>query len=414
MSNPISSIADPPLATGIIPLSRVQVLLFAVISGMSVANVYYAQPLLDRLATDFSISLAGIGAVVTATQLGCALALLLLVPLGDRLERRRLMAVQLAGLVLMLMLVALAGSPGMLLLGMLGIGAFGTAMTQGMIAFAASAAAPAQRGAVVGAAQGGVFVGLLLARVFSGAISDLAGWRGVYLLSAVLMLAMAVPLWRRLPVLAVPHDSPSYPRLLLSMLQLLRDHRMLQIRGVLAMLMFAAFNVFWSAVVLPLSAPPYGYSHTAIGALGLVGAVGAMVAARAGYWSDRGWAQYTTAAALVLLLLAWWPLSQLSQSIAVLLLGILILDMGGQALHVTNQSLVFADHRNAHARLVGLYMMFYAVGSGAGAIAGTTVYQHAGWNGVCLLGAAISLLALLFWVCSMRSTALGRGSPGSR
>lgn len=383
-------------------MPRALVMLFAAAAGLSVANVYYAQPLLDTLAVEFAISHAAVGGVVTATQLGCALALLLLVPLGDRLDRRRLMAVQLLALVVVLLVVVMANSATVLLIGMLGVGLLGTAMTQGLIAYAASAAAPHEQGRVVGAAQGGVFVGLLLARVFAGGISDLAGWRGVYLCSAAAMLALALLLWRGLPRLAARPASMSYPRLIASMFVLLRQERVLQIRGVLALLMFAAFNIFWSALVLPLSAPPYGYSHTLIGAFGLVGAAGALAAARAGRWADRGFGQSTSAAALALLLLAWWPLSLMGSSLWMLLIGIVLLDLGGQALHVTNQSMIFRTRPEAHSRLVGLYMLFYAVGSGLGAIATTATYAQAGWRGVCVLGAAVSMVAVLFWIATRR------------
>lgn len=371
--------------------------LLAVASGMSVANVYYAQPLLDALAATFSISHAAVGGVVTATQLGCALALVVLVPLGDRMERRRLMLVQAALLVMALGWVALARGPAALLAGMLAVGMLGTAMTQGLIAYAASAATPAEQGRVVGAAQGGVFVGLLLARVFAGAVSDAWGWRGVYASAAALMLVMALLLYRRLPGQAPVAQGMAYARLLGSMGQRLRRDRTLQVRGVLALLMFAAFNVFWTALVLPLSAAPYGYSHTQIGAFGLVGAVGALAAARAGRWADRGRAQATTALALLLLVLAWWPLSWMPASLWALVAGIVLLDMGGQALHVTNQSLILRGQAQAAGRLVSLYMLFYAVGSGLGAIATTATYARFGWNGVCTLGAAISCAAWLFW-----------------
>jgi predicted MFS family arabinose efflux permease len=146
-----------------------------------------------------------------------------------------------------------------------------------------------------------------------------------------------------------------------------------------------------------LSAAPYGYSHTQIGAFGLVGAVGALAAARAGRWADRGWAQATTALALLLLVLAWWPLSWMPASLWALVAGIVLLDMGGQALHVTNQSLILRGQAQAAGRLVSLYMLFYAVGSGLGAIATTATYARFGWNGVCALGAAISCAAWLFW-----------------
>ncbi len=378
-------------------MPRGLVWLFAVASGLSVANVYYSQPLLDALAEDLGIRLAAMGGVVAATQVGCALALLLLVPLGDRVNRRRLMAMQLLALVCALVAVSMARSAPALLAGMLAVGLLGTAMTQGLIAYAAAAAASHERGRVVGAAQSGVFIGLLLARVVAGGLSDVFGWRGVYLCAAGLMLAIALPLWQRLPALPTAPDTMSYPRLIASMLALLKRDKVLQVRGMLALLMFAAFNIFWSALVLPLSAPPHELPHTAIGAFGLVGAVGALAAARAGRWSDQGHAQRTSAAALVTLVLAWWPLSQMEGSLAALLLGIVLLDLGGQALHVTNQSMIFNGPPEAHSRLVGLYMLFYAIGSGLGATSTTLVFAGAGWQGVCLLGAAVSLLAMLFW-----------------
>ncbi|WP_312078238.1 MFS transporter [Leclercia sp.] len=379
--------------------------LFAIASGLSVANVYYAQPLLDALARDFGISQAAVGGVITATQLGCALALLFLVPLGDRVDRRRLMAIQMVALIVALIAVGMAQSAPVLLAGMLAVGLLGTAMTQGLIAYAASAAAPHEQGRVVGTAQGGVFIGLLLARVFAGGISDLAGWRGVYFCAALLMLAIAIPLWRRLPVLPPASSALSYPRLLASMLTLLREEKVLQVRGMLALLMFAAFNIFWSALVLPLSAPPYSFSHTAIGAFGLAGVVGALAATRAGEWVDRGYARRTSGIALLALVLAWWPLSLMEVSLWALAIGIVLLDLGGQALHVTNQSLIFRTRPDAHSRLVGLYMLFYAVGSGLGAIGTTVTYAHFGWQGVCLLGALVSLLALVFWWLTQRQVA---------
>lgn len=384
-------------------MPRGLVLLFATASGLSVANVYYAQPLLDVLARDFGIGHAAVGLVVTATQVGCALALLLLVPLGDLMDRRRLMMIQLLMLVVALIVVGLAPSAPILLAGMLAVGLLGTAMTQGLIAYAASAAVPHEQGRIVGAAQGGVFLGLLLARVFAGGISDLVGWRGVYVCAAMLMLAIALPLWRRLPPLASTPTAVNYPGLLASMLTLLWNEKMLQVRGVLALLMFAAFNIFWSALVLPLSAPPYNFPHTLIGAFGLVGAVGALAAARAGQWVDRGYGQHTSGAALAILLLAWWPLSLMDRSLWALVIGIILLDLGGQALHVTNQSLILRTRPEAHSRLVGLYMLFYAIGSGLGAIGTTATYDYAGWQGVCLLGASVSLLALMFWWATRES-----------
>ncbi|RZT28862.1 putative MFS family arabinose efflux permease [Cupriavidus agavae] len=391
-------------------LPRGLILMFAIASGLSVANIYYAQPLLDALAREFEIPGVAIGGVVTATQIGSAFALVFLVPLGDMMDRRRLMSAQLSALVAALLAVVAAPSATWLFAAMLGVGLLGTAMTQGLIAYAASAASPQQRGSVVGTAQCGVFVGLLLARAFSGVVSDLAGWRAVYLASAAAMTGIGLAMHRWLPVNAPSLVTIRYFALLRSMPTLLFHERTLQVRGVLGMLMFAAFSIFWTALVLPLSAPPFSLSHTAIGALRLVGAAGALAGARAGHLADDGHAQRITAGALILLAAAWWPLSRLMghAGLELLVVGIVLLDVGGQALHVTNQSLIFRALPEAHSRMVGLYMLFYAAGSGLGAIGTTAVYAHAGWQGVCTLGFTVCLMATAFWAVTR---AIGKPLP---
>ncbi|MCO2272062.1 sigma-70 family RNA polymerase sigma factor [Pseudomonas aeruginosa] len=204
-------------------------------------------------------------------------------------------------------------------------------------------------------------------------------------------------LWRVLPAAPSNELGLTYRQLLGSMFDLLASQRVLQVRGLLGLLMFAAFGVFWSSLVLLLGAPPHSLSHSAIGAFGLVGALGALGAARAGSLADRGHAQALSGGALLLLLLSWLPLALGAHSLAALILGVLLLDLAGQAIHVLNQSLVFAIDPRAHSRLVGCYMLFYAAGSGLGASAGTAMYAWAGWDAVSLLGAAISLAALAFW-----------------
>jgi len=403
-STPSTIESRPQTGVDAVParVSGALIALLAVCCALSVANVYYAQPLLDMLADDFGIARATIGGVIGATQLGCAAALLLVVPLGDLFDRRRLIAVQLVLLTAALLLVAAAHSRTQLLLGMAALGVLGTAMTQGLLACAASMAAPHEQGRVVGGAQGGVVMGLLLGRVLSGTIAELFSWRAVYLLSAGASVAMLLALWPALAGRRRPLVRLSYLQLLRSLFTLVLHERVLQVRGMLALLLFAAFGIFWSALVLPLSAPPHALSHTAIGAFGLVGAAGALAAARAGRLADRGLGQTTTGFALALLLLAWWPLSHGMQAWWALIVGIVLLDMGGQAVHVVNQNMALAIDPAASSRLVAGYMLFYAAGSGAGALAATTVYALAGWSGVCLLGATVSLAALLLWAATLR------------
>lgn len=383
------------MAASVLP--RALLGLLAIAAGASVANVYYAQPLLERLAQAFAMERATAGAVVAATQAGSVLALLGLLPLADRGDRRRLLRVQLLALVMVLLGLAAARSTAWLLGSMLLAGLLGTALTQGLIAYAATLAPPGQRGRVVGMVQGGVFIGLLAARVVSGAVAALAGWRAVYLLSAVMMAALAMLLWRRLPAVPIPSQPPAWRALLGSMMTMLRNDRTLRERGPLALLLFAGLNVFWAAVPLPLSASPMNWSTAAIGALGLAGMVGALLAARVGHWMDQGFCLRVSLGALLLMLLAWWPLLGLPHALAWLLLGVVVLDLGGQALHVSNQALLLRAPAEQHGRLVALYMLFYAVGSGAGAAAGTWMQAHHGWTMVCVLGAGIAVAALAWW-----------------
>ena len=384
------------------PMSRGLIGLFACASGLSVANVYYAQPLLDQVAADFAISPSAVGGVMTATQVGSILALLFIVPLGDQMDRRYLMLMQIVALIGGLFCVGLTHSPALMLLSMLVIGLMGTAMTQGLIAYAATACLTQERGRVVGTVQGGVVIGLLLSRVTAGLIADVAGWRWVYLGASLVMMALALILCKTL-VPQRPASAPmAYPKLLASMFTLLKHDRILQIRGMLALFIFADLSIFWSALVFLLTHPPYSFSHTTIGTFGLVGVVGALAATRAGVLADRGLGQWTTGVSLVLLMLAWLMLWLTPYSIAWLVIGVVILDLGAQAIHVTNQSMIFSARPGSHSRVVGCYMLFYAVGSGLGALASTSLYAMYGWTGVCVLGGGVSLAALFFWGLTLR------------
>jgi predicted MFS family arabinose efflux permease len=329
------------------------------------------------------------------------MALLLLVPLGDLVNRKRLIGAQLILLAVALTMTGIADSPLMLMIGMVGVGMLGTAMTQGLIAYAAALAHESERGRVVGAAQSGVVIGLLIARCFAGLITDLLGWRSVYLISGLLTIVMLIVLRIALPVPRVNPVKMSYAELLRSMVTLLASERVLQVRGTIGLLMFGAFSTFWSALVLPLSAPPFAMSHTQIGAFGLVGAIGALAAARAGRLADRGLGQWTTGAALVCLLVSWIPIGFMQHSMLALIAGIVLLDMGGQAVHVINQSMIFRLRPEAQSRLVGCYMLFYSAGSGLGAATSTYVFARTGWTGVCALGFAFSMAAFLLWAVTL-------------
>ncbi len=378
-------------------LSRYQTFLFAVTCALAVANVYFAQPLLESMAASLSVSPGTIGVVVTATQAGYAVGLLFIVPLGDLLNRKKLILTQLLLSALALCAVGLAQTWGMLLGAMVLVGLMAV-VVQVVVAYAATLASPEQRGEAIGTVTSGVVLGILLARFVSGAVADLAGWRGVYFVSAILMVGIALVLFRTMPASTTPPARGGYWQLLRSVFQLYLTERTLRVRGTFALLIFAAFSVLWTSMVLPLSAPPLSLSHTQIGLFGLAGVAGALAAARAGQLADQGLGNRTTGVALALLTFSWLPTAFVESSLLAMIAGVVLLDFAVQAVHVTNQSLIFAARPDAQSRLVGAYMCFYSVGSGLGAIAATYTYAHFGWVAVCILGAAISAVALLYWI----------------
>ncbi|WP_233455308.1 MFS transporter [Paenibacillus elgii] len=384
-------------------MSRSVALLFAIACGLAVANVYYAQPLLDAMASEIGINRAAVGIVITATQIFYALGLLMLVPLGDLVNRRKLIVGQMLLSVLALIAVGTASTAAVLLAGMGAVGLLAV-VTQALVAYASTLAAPAERGRVVGFATSGVVIGILLARTVAGTLTDLAGWRSVYFVSAGLTVLMAGLLFRVLPREDHGKVPMTYPQLLRSVFALFVQEPVLRIRGILALLIFASFSVLWTSLVLPLSSPPLSLSHTAIGSFGLVGVAGALAAARAGRLADRGLGQRTTGVALTLLLVSWLPISLTERSLWALIAGVVLLDLAVQAVHVTNQSMIYNVRPEARSRLAGAYMIFYSIGSAVGSISSTLMYVRAGWTGVCLLGAAISGLALLFWGLTRRLT----------
>ncbi|WP_333880861.1 MFS transporter [Atlantibacter hermannii] len=382
------------------PLSPRILFLFSLTCALAVANVYSAQPLLASIAESLDVLPGSMGAVITATQTGYAVGLIFLVPLGDRVNRKTLVIVQLMLSVLALTAAALAANFTMLLGAMLLVGLMAV-VAQLMVAWAATLAAPEQRGKVVGSVTSGIVLGILFARFVSGAIADLAGWRAVYLTAACLLLLISLTLARVMPATTTATARMSYLSLLLSVFRLFITEPQLRKRGILALLIFAAFSMLWTSMVMPLSA--MSLSHTQTGMFGLAGVAGALAASRGGLWADRGMGQRATGLALALLTLSWLPVGLLEIALGWLVLGIIMLDFAVQTVHVINQSLIIAARPDAASRLVGAYMCFYSLGSALGAIAATQLYALWGWHAVCYAGALVSACAFLFWLGSRHS-----------
>ncbi|MFD7862087.1 MFS transporter [Streptomyces sp. NPDC057682] len=395
-------------------LSRGLLLLMSAATGLAVAGNYFAQPLLDLIGRELGLGTTAAALLVTVAQLGYALGLILLVPLGDLVERRRL-AVALYGATALFLLVSATAANGTVLL----IGTALTALTsvgaQVIVPFAVSLAAPAERGRVVGTVMTGLLLGLLLARTASGALSELGGWRTVYWADAGLMALTAVLLRTRLPRLGGTGDGLSYPALLRSTLAMFRYEPLLRWRAGIGALSLASFSVLWTALTFLLVRPPYGWSESGIGLFGLVGAAGAVTAMAAGRLADRGHVQKVTGAGTVLLVLSWAAVAAGSHSLVWLLIGVVVLDLAHQAVLNSTQNVIYALRPEARNRINSAFMTSFFVGGAAGSALTSVVWAGAGWAGVSVLGASLAAGTVVLWVLERVTVAraVRRTSPGS-
>jgi predicted MFS family arabinose efflux permease len=376
------------------------VLLLAVACGLSVANLYYSQPLLHSIAGSLHVGSETASLIVTFSQVGYAAGLILLVPAGDLLSRRRLVPVILLGTAAALVGTAFAPNIGVLIGAVLLVG-FGSVAAQILVPLAASLAHPAYRGRVVGTVMSGLLMGILLARTLSGIIAGASSWRIVYLVAAGLAVLLAGALARFLPT---ESERPRlrYGALLRSTVHLFGTVPLLRRRALFGALGFAAFSVFWTTVAFMLAGPPYNYGDTVIGLFGLVGAAGALCAMFAGRLADRGLTTQTTALFVLLIAVSFWPLYAGRHSLAWLIVGIVLLDVGVQGLQITNQSLIYGIAPESRSRVNSSYMVVYFAGGGIGSAVAGVIYSAAGWSGICLAGAGIGVLALLLWVAGLR------------
>ncbi|ESN25615.1 major facilitator family transporter [Enterobacter sp. MGH 22] len=376
-------------------LSLALILLMSVATGLAVASNYYAQPLLDTIARAFNLSASSAGFIVTAAQLGYAAGLLFLVPLGDMFERRMLivsMTLLAAGGML---ITASSQSLTMMIVGTALTGLF-SVVAQILVPLAATLASPDKRGKVVGTIMSGLLLGILLARTVAGLLASLGGWRTVYWVASVLMVVMALALWRGLPKVK-QENHLNYPQLLASVFSLFTQDKLLRTRALLGCLTFANFSILWTSMAFLLAAPPFNYSEGVIGLFGLAGAAGALGARPAGGLADKGKSHLTTTAGLVLLLLSWAAIWYGHVSVLALIVGILVLDLTVQGVHITNQTVIYRVKPEARNRLTAGYMTSYFIGGAAGSLISASAWQHAGWSGVCGIGAIVAALNLLVW-----------------
>lgn len=376
-------------------LSPALIALMSIATGLAVASNYYAQPLLDTIAHAFSLSPGLAGFIVTAAQLGYAAGLLFLVPLGDMFERRGLIVLMTLLAAGGLLITAASQTLWMMILGTALTGLF-SVVAQLLVPLAATLATPERRGRVVGTVMSGLLLGILLARTVAGLLADLGGWRTVFWVASVLMALMALALWRGLPKVQ-EKSTLNYPQLLRSVITLFTQDKLLRTRALLGCLTFANFSILWTSMAFLLASPPFNYSEATIGLFGLAGAAGALGARPAGSLADKGKAHLTTTVGLLLMLLSWGAVALGAHSVVALIVGILILDLTVQGVHITNQSVIYHTHPEARNRLTAGYMTSYFLGGAGGSLISASAWQHAGWYGVSAAGALVALLSLLVW-----------------
>ncbi|MEU4538317.1 MFS transporter [Streptosporangium sp. NPDC023825] len=385
-------------------------LLMSAATGLAVAGNYIAQPLLDLIGRELGVGPSAAALVVTAAQGGYALGLVLLVPLGDLVERRRL-AVSLYAATAVFLLVSATAANGTVLLAGTALTALTSVGAQVVVPFAATLADPAERGRVVGTVMTGLMLGLLLARTASGALSELGGWRTVYWVNAALMALMAVLLRTFLPRLGEDGGRLSYVGLLRSTAAMFRHEPLLRWRAGVGALSLASFSVLWTALTFLLVRSPYGWSESAVGLFGLAGVAGALTATVAGRLADRGRVQFVTGAGAVLLVASWPAIAAGAHSLLWLLVGVIVLDLAHQAVLNSSQNVLYAIRPEARNRINSAFMTSLFLGGAVGSALTSVFWAHGGWTGVCVLGATLSAGTVVLWILERVTAGRAAGGP---
>jgi len=385
-------------------LNRMLILLFAITGGMAVGNLYWAQPLLNDIALSFGAQPDSASMLITFTQLGYATGILLLVPLGDIRNRRRLIPAILFLSALSLCLTAVAPSMPLLMAAMALTG-LTTVAGQLLTPFAGDLASPSQLGKVLGTIISGMLIGILLSRTISGVIADLLGWRAVYFIAAGGAFILSFLMLRMLPP-DIPRQHLSYRELMRSLLSVIAESATVRITLLIAACGFLVFTMFWTSLTFLLSSAPYSYTVSQIGLTGLAGLAGALMARRAGILHDRGHSVTATGLALLLALVAIGVAAYGRNSIFLIILAIVLIDIAVQTLNVLHQTRIISINPAMRSRLSTIFVVSNFIGAAMGSALAGILWHAGGWSAVMTGAAGILALAWAIWLMNRNSLKL--------
>jgi predicted MFS family arabinose efflux permease len=373
------------------PLSSIRLtLVMALACGEAAANIYYNQPMLGIIEAAFPGQAAIAGMVPTATQLGFAVGLLLLVPLGDRIDRRRLILMQFAGLALSLVSAAVAPTAYSLVAASVLVG-LTSSVAQQIVPFAAELAAPSRRGATIGTVMSGLLCGILLGRALAGVVGDHYGWRSMFWLGLLLTIATCALLAWVLPK-SHPRTRAAYGALLRSLISLWREEPALRRATIIQACLFGSFSALWTILALQLD-ERYHLSAEIAGLFGIVGAVGILFAPIAGKIADRRGPHAVIGLGSIIMLVSWVTF-QAWGMVNGLVVGVILLDFGEQGALISNQHVIYALRPEARNRLNTVFMGGMFVGGAVGSAGASLAWEIAGWNAVCAFGVTLVIIAL--------------------